>query len=151
MSQRCYQSVVSAAVAAAKSHQTIYQPASPTIRPALLSILVSSPSAPVDAAIDLYLYRTTAAPGTPVAVTPAAVDPQDAASNILCSKQATVEPTATTLLLALSVNQKNTYQWFAVPGAEIMMPVTANYGLTLYCNAVSSGTPLLESVLLWRE
>lgn len=148
---RCYSSVVSAAIAAAKSHHTIYQGASPTLRPRLYDLLVGTVSTPADAAIELGLYRTTAAPGTPVSVTPQPLDPGDQAASLLSSSQAAAEPTKTAQIFPIPMHQRVTVRFCTQPGSEIVIPCTANAGLTLFCNAVSAGTPTLDSTLFFVE
>lgn len=148
---RQYSTVCSAAVAAAKSHQTIYQPATAVVRPEVFDLLVSSSAAPADVSLQWYLLRTTAAPGTPVAITPNPMNSLDAATGILGSKQAASEPTAGAALMYFSTNQRVTWRYCAVPGGEFVMAQTAAYGITLLCNAISSGTPVCETTLFWRE
>lgn len=148
---RAYSSVVSAAVAATKSHHTIYHPATAVVRPEVYDLLVSSSAAPADVSLQWYILRTTAAPGTPVAVTPTPINGLDPATGILGSKQATAEPTPGAALMYFSTNQRVTWRWCAVPGGELVMTQTAAYGITLLCQAISSGTPVCETTLFWRE
>jgi hypothetical protein len=154
---RDYTSVCSAAIATSKSHQTIYQPASGlTIRPRFHDILLGSPASPSDLAIQLSLYRTTTAPGTPVAITPAPVEPTDAAAVTLASKQATAEPTLGVLLMSIPMNQRITFRFACMQGSEIPIPFTVSYGLTLYCTAANingsgSTTPTLDSTIWFYE
>jgi hypothetical protein len=151
---RRYSSQCSAAVAASKSHQTIYQPASGVVsRPRIYDLILSSSATPNDVAIQFTLARTTAAPGTPVAITPGPIDAADAATEVLASKQATTEPTGSNgaSLLTISLNQRITFRWVAAPLSELVIPATASYGISLFCAAISTGTPSMDSTIFFEQ
>lgn len=80
-----------------------------------------------------WLLQRTTANGTRTAVTPQPLDPADAASAATAGENHTVEPTYTAgeILLHTPLNQRATYQWYAPPGGELVIPATANYGLGL--------------------
>lgn len=86
-----------------------------------------------DAADNEFLWtlqRCTTA-GTRTSVTPRQLDPADAAAATTAGENHTIEPTYTAgeIPLDTPVNQRATYQWYAPPGGEIVVPATANNGL----------------------
>lgn len=104
-----------------------------------------SDATPADNAAEYVLQRYTAA-GTSTPVTPQALDPADAAALADAGEAHTGEPTytANAILLAWMQNQRATYQWFAPPGGELVIPATASNGLgvqviTVAGSAVNTG------------
>ena len=85
---------------------------------------------PADNAITLRFQRTSAAAtGTPV--TPEPLDPADAASLTTVNENMTVEGTLAGIpLFEQIINQRATYRWVAAPGGEIVIPATANAGVS---------------------
>lgn len=96
----------------------------------LYEVVAGSETAPAD---NVFLFEvnrsTTAATGT--AVTPNALDPADAAAVSLLKENLSVQGTNTANAIPLSwaLNQRATFRWVAAPGAEIVVPATANNGL----------------------
>lgn len=86
-----------------------------------------------DAADNEFLYtiqRCTTA-GTRTSVTPQPLDPADAAAVTTAGENHTVEPTYTAgeILLNIALNQRATFQWYAPPGGELVVPATASNGI----------------------
>lgn len=88
-----------------------------------------SEASPADNAFLWQVQRCTTA-GTATAVTPVALDPADAATTLVASQNATVDPTLTAnlFLLTIPLNQRATYQWQPAPGGELVIPATASNG-----------------------
>ena len=88
-----------------------------------------SEGSPADNAFLWQIQRCTTA-GTATAVTPVALDPADAATSLVASQNATVDPTLTAnlFLLTIPLNQRATYQWQPAPGGELVIPATASNG-----------------------
>jgi len=103
-----------------------------TTRPAIVQLLVGTTGTPADNALRYLLQRYTAA-GTSTSVTPQALDPADPAALASAGENHTAEPTYTSAakLLDIALHQKNTLLWVPNPGAEIVMPATANNGVGL--------------------
>jgi len=125
------------------------------IRPGLSYLSIGCSAAPVDAATKFRVLRCTTT-GTPSAsVTPQANDPGDPAS--LCTVGGGAfgganEPTYTAAAInrTWNLNQRNTLQWGAYPGREIMVPATANNGLGIRSIA-STGSAEHEAMIEWIE
>lgn len=90
--------------------------------------------------------RSTAA-GTSTAVTPQPDDPADAASNFTAGEDHSADPTYTagSEFLELSLNQKNTFKWWAPPGSPIIVPATASNGIG-FDPSVAPSTPTVQLV-----
>lgn len=86
-----------------------------------------------DAADNEFLYtiqRCTAA-GTSTAVVAQALDPADVTAITVAGENHTVEPTytAAAILMNVAINQRATFQWYAPPGGELVVPATASNGI----------------------
>ncbi len=95
------------------------------------NIIVSSGAAPDDQANNFEVKRTTSgATGEGAGVTPVALDPNTVASSFDGSEGHSTEPTetASSEMLAFSLNQRATFSWLANPGSEIILPATTNNG-----------------------
>ena len=104
---------------------------------------VGSGATPADSAFIHILQRSTTA-GTGAALTPNATDPADTlASTAVCKDTVTADPTLTAaaFLGRRGLNQKATYRWMAAyPGAELVIPATANAGIMIGLSAASTTT-----------
>lgn len=96
---------------------------------------------PANQTYEFDLSRQTAA-GTSTAVTPVALNPNDAASGTVGSANFTAEGTitATSSMFYLGINQQASYRWVASPGSEIFWPATNLAGVALRTRSVSGGT-----------
>lgn len=101
-----------------------------TIRPAIKQILIGASGTPADNALAWIVQRFTAA-GTSTGVTPKPLDPANPASIATAGENHTVEPTYTSgeVMFEISLNQKASYLWQALPGGEIILPATAANGV----------------------
>lgn len=98
-------------------------------RTKIYDLIFGCQGAPAD---NVYQYRITrcTAPGTNTGVTPAPLDPADAAALTVVGENNTVEPTGSTpTLLAVELNQRATLRWVAAPGGELVTPATASNGV----------------------
>jgi hypothetical protein len=107
----------------------VSQPASALKRLKISYVSVGS-DATADNAFSAVLQRTTA-PGTSTSVTPQRRDPADGAASAVAGQAHTVEPTYTSgeNVLSIAGHQRSTFQWYAIPGHEIVVPVTNNAGI----------------------
>jgi len=131
-------------------HQNVYQPASVVCRPAIFDVVVGCAATPADNATQWALMRTSTAPTGGAAITPSPVDTTDGATNTLDMSKPTAAATLGVFLLYLSVNQRVTFRWCAVPGGELILPATAGAGIALV--SYLDATPAIkESTIFWRE
>lgn len=125
-----------------------------TVRPELFEIVVGSVSTPADQAIKLSIMRFTAVGTEGSGFTPTAADPASpAAAGDMGVGVFSVEPTytASSDLLWISINQRNTFRWIAQEGRELVAPATANNGLGLRSKSATSTTPTWDTTFRWRE
>ncbi len=102
-------------------------------RAKVYDLLIGSEATPADNAFLWQVQRHTA-DGTGSAVTPQSLDPADSlASTIVAKENTTVDATRTTnaFLLNLGLNQRASFRWVAAPGGELVIPATANNGLSI--------------------
>lgn len=106
---------------------------------------------PADIAIRMQVMETTAA-GTATAVVPTKMQSADVASMMTAGENHSAEPTYTsaTEKLDISLNQRTTYQWQAIPGGEFVWPATNVAGLGVKCFHASS-TVAAEATVHWEE
>lgn len=103
---------------------SLSQPASALKRLKLNYLQIGS-DATADNAYEAVIQRGTA-DGTSTAITPQPRDPADGAASAVAGEAHTVEPTYTANAIMLNVfgHQRATFQWYAAPGSEIIIPVT---------------------------
>lgn len=123
---------------AATTQASISQPASALKRIKIGYVEVGS-DASADAAFKSFLQRTTAA-GTSTAATPQLRDGADGAASAVAGINHSVEPTytANAVMLAIAGHQRSTFQWYAAPGAEIIIPLTNNAGIGLLSSVAAT-------------
>lgn len=109
---------------AATTILSVSQPASALKRIKVGYFEVGS-DATADNAYELVLQRGTA-DGTFTSVTAQPRDPADGTASAVCGEAHSGEPTYTANAIQLNVfaHQRATFQWYAAPGAEIVIPVT---------------------------
>lgn len=95
----------------------------------IIDIVLGSAASPNDGTFNFLLLRTTTAAGTSTASNPVAADPADAAPSTTGGVTFTVNPTLSTQIMQLALNQRSTVRWFAAPGEELVNPATANTGI----------------------
>lgn len=81
----------------------------------------------------LWQVQRCSSAGTGTAVTPQALDPGDAATEMDALEAHSADPTLTAnaILLSVGLNQRATFRWVAQPGGEIVAPATASNGLAV--------------------
>lgn len=95
----------------------------------ILDMVFGSAASPNDGTFNLLLLRTTTAAGTSTANTPAPLDPADAVASTTAGVTFTVNPTLSTQIMQLALNQRSTVRWFAAPGEELVCAAVANTGI----------------------
>ena len=95
-------------------------------------IFGSAEASPADGNSLWQVQRCTTA-GTATAVTPQALDPGDAATEMDANENHTTDPTLTAnaILLSIGLNQRATFRWVAAPYGELVGPATASNGLAI--------------------
>jgi hypothetical protein len=97
-------------------------------------------ASPADNAFVHIAQRTTTVP-TGATKTPNALDPADTlASTIQVFDTVTVDGTLTAnaFLLRKALNQRATFRWVAAPYGELIIPATANNGVTFGLSAATT-------------
>lgn len=105
-----------------------------------------------DSAYELNIQKTTTAGSGGSTFTPIARDPADGAASAAFRYADSSEPTYTSGGIHLPVfgHQRSTFQWYAQPGHEIVIPVTNDAGIGV--RVITSGTPFNMGVALeWEE
>lgn len=108
--------------------------------------------ASADNAYEAALQKTTTG-GTPGSTfTPIARDSGDGAASGVFNVAHSVEPTYTSSAVHLPIfaHQRATFQWYASPGHEIMIPVTNDAGIGLVINTCANAFNMGAS-LEWEE
>lgn len=92
-----------------------------------------SEAAPADNPFLWQVQRCTTAGTAGSSVTPAPLDPADAAALDDVGQAHSADPTVTAnvFLLTIPLNQRATYQWQPAPGGELVIPATANNGFAV--------------------
>lgn len=116
------------------------QPASALKRIKLNYISVGS-DATADNAYEAVIKKTTTAGTGGTAYTPIARDPADGTASGVFRFADSAEPSYTASADHLSIfgHQRSTYQWYAAPGHEIILPVTNDAGVGFLINTVTTG------------
>ena len=79
----------------------------------------------------LWTVDRVTAPGAiaGTGVTPSPLDAGDAATETDALENLTTNPTVGATLLAVGLNQRNTFRWVAYPGSEFVWPATDGLGI----------------------
>lgn len=118
----------------------------------VLDWMFGSEATPASNAFLWTLNRVTAA-GSPAggsAVTPAPLDVADAAALFDCTEGPTTDPTITTTLLSIPLNQQATFRWVAAPGCEPTSPATDNLGFAVK-TPTSSAVAVTTSLIIEEQ
>lgn len=123
-----------------------------TIRPKVYEFNSGSDATPADTSAKFSWRRTTANFGTPVNVTPNALDPGDPASLATFSTPGGTAPTITANsdLYQWAQNGRANFRWVAAPDSELVLPATAANGLALMSVVAGTAQNYAWSVL-WAE
>lgn len=142
-----------AAVGTDKTVINLFDPAAtPTHRPRLYEIVVSSATTPADVATKMYVARTTAVGTEGSGFVPNNVDPAGPAGECDSGVAHSAEPTYTAnkQLLVFSFNQRATYRWVAAPGGELLGAATQNNGIGVKSSS-SGSTPTVQVTIFFME
>ena len=126
--------------------------ASPVCRPRVYHLILGCSQTPADIAGQFAFARITALGTEGSGRTPIKLDAGSPAAN--CDTGVgvfSVEPTFGDYLLPIPLNQRSTFQWIAVPGAEFVLTATQNYGAAMRSIAMSSGTEGWDTTFYWEE
>lgn len=110
-----------------------------TLRRGLIDYVgVGTDGTPSDVSITYKLDRQTTV-GTGTAATPAPRDTGDAAALLVYTVNHTAEPTVTaaTQLLEVPYNMRQTFQWWAPPNGELIIPAVNVAGIGLRAKSPS--------------
>ena len=131
---------VSANVTTAATKTMVTLTSTAAITPKIPSMLFSASAAPADQVTQFQLKRFTA-PGTNTAYVPRPRGNNANVAAAIAGFNNSVEPTygGVTPEAQFSLNQRATFQLIFVPGMEIWLPPTANNGVAIFSNAVSTG------------
>lgn len=116
------------------------------------NIIISSGAAPDDQANNFDVKRTTGVGTEAGGITPTKLDPDTAPSSFDAGHGHSVEPTetASTVLLALALNQRASISWLANPGSELIMPATTNNGISIVRRS-STGLYVVDCTVIFEE
>lgn len=127
---------------------------SATVRVALSHLILGSDATPADVAGEFVIDRTTDTGIGGTALTENALDPlSPTAGGAAVGGTFGTAPadTANSNLIAVPLNQRATFTWWAREGFELYSILTASNGLMLNSVGMSSGTPNMVATLAWSE
>lgn len=106
-----------------------------------------------DAAYAGKVQKTTAAGTAGTSFTPIALDPAEGSSNATFGFAHSAEPTytASAYVLSIGAHQRAVYQWYAPPGAEIVIPVTNSAGVGFIPGDTCNVSTEIEFCVQWYE
>ena len=115
-------------------------------------VVIGSDAAVADTATQFEMRYGTAVGTEGSGYTPVPLDPDTPAASSDCGVAHGVEPTytASTTLLAMSVNQRATFRWVAADGYELIVNNVANEGIGLQ-SVSSTGTAVHQGTFLYEE
>ena len=118
----------------------------------IYDVLIGSGVTPADQAANIDMVRTTAVGTEASGFTPTKQDPNSKASDCDAGIAPTGEPTETanSALLRFACNQRAGYRWVARPGSELIIPATANNGISLV-RRVSTSDFGMDATILFFE
>lgn len=119
-------------------------------RPRVFDIVVGSAATPADQAALYYLGRVTTLGTAGSNPTPGSTDPVDIACLTVGAITHSAEPTYTTILLQIPLNQRATFRYVASPGAEFMHALTSNYGIGLKLSTATASLIEYGTVLFFE-
>lgn len=129
----------------------VKQPATALKRLKINSLLIGS-DATADAAYEAVIKRTTTAGSGGSTLTPLPRDPADGPASAAFRYADSSEPTYTANAeqLAIFGHQRTTFQWSALLGHDIVIPVTNDAGAGLLINTVTTAFNMGASIE-WEE
>jgi len=106
----------------------------------LYDIVIGSDATPADQACDYRIHLITnegTAGGDTITPTPLDAESRAVLSNAE-GPAITGEPTGTTVLLMIGLNQRATFRWVAAPGSEFICDAAEDNGFSLFPSSVTS-------------
>jgi hypothetical protein len=128
--------------------------AAATRRLRLYDMVHGSDATPADNAGSYTMRRHTTTPAGGTAITPAPLDPADPAAIGTAMMGPSIGAptlTANTLVNQYGVNQRATFRWVATPGNEIVIPATAQNGISLLPTVVAGSAVNQVGCWWWTE
>ena len=118
----------------------------------IYDVIIGSDATPGDQACSFDMLRTTAVGTEGSGFTPTKLDPDTVAANADAGVTHSVEPTETanSQLLRFALNQRATFRWIAAPDSELIIPATANNGISLVRRA-STTNFAMDATILFKE
>ena len=113
--------------------------------------MIGSDATPADVATEFSIARVTDAGTGGTALTEAPIDSLTvAATGAAVQGTFSAEPTYSTRLMNIALNQRATFRWVSAPGGELITAATASNGLA--CRSIASGgTPNINMTIFWEE
>lgn len=108
-------------------------------------------AAPVDQNYQIRIKRQSTAGTWTNSITPAPLDPADAASTMVSAYVSSAAGTAGTILGVFGVNARAGFRWVAIPDSELVIPATAAAGIIMEYAAVSGGTDANAGTIYFME
>lgn len=149
----CFATQGEAAAGALKTIINLFKSAAtPTSRPRIYDLIIGSDHAVGDQATKFVLQRSTGVGIEGSGYVPVNLDPGGPAGECDSGIAHSTEPTytASTILLAFSMNQRATIRWYADEGREIMTAATQSNGAGIYSEN-STGVPVHQCTIFFRE
>lgn len=126
--------------------------AAATTRTRLIEFDQGSDATPADNAGTFLFRRHSTTPASGTAITPAPIDPADPASlSSAMSGPSIGAPTLGTSLFQFAVNQRATFRWVAVPGYELVIPATAQAGISMLPTVVAGSAVNTVGTWIFNE
>lgn len=118
----------------------------------IYDIIIGSDATPADQAGSMEVLRTTAVGTEGSGFTPTKLDPDSKAADCDAGIGHSAEPTETanSQLLRFAFNQRATFRWVATPGSELIIPATANNGISLVRRASTANFAMDATVLFFE-
>lgn len=99
-------------------------------RAKVYDLMFGSEATPADNAFLWQVQRCTTAGTAGTNPTPLSLDAADSlASTIVCGQAHSADPTGSTVLMTVPLNQRASFRWVSAPGGELIIPATASNGV----------------------
>jgi len=113
---------------------------------ALFSFTFGSEATPADVAFLVKIDKRTGTATAGSGVTGVPLDDADTTASTLIGNEApTTNGAGSGVKLAVPVNQRFTFYWFAIPGHEMRAAAVADSGMAIETPTISTGTPIVTS------
>ena len=141
------------AVGTDKTLINLFNVATASQRARIYEFIVGCAATPGDQASQFVLQRTTAVGTEGSGLVPAPLDPADGVSTYdfgLGVFGAEPTYTAAKVMVAFALHQRNTFRWVAMPGSEIVLPITDSNGAGIK-STTGTGTASHNACILFEE